>query len=77
MRYNRSIKELEELIEKEFSIKEIKEINNGFQIKTSNGGVINWYKRTGTILLQGKKVEKDLINSYLFSCFGNSSRIYS
>ena len=67
MKYNGQLEGLELIIASEFLIEETKELKNGFQIRTDEGGVINWYPNTGTLLFQGKKEAKDQILSYLNS----------
>ena len=44
-----------------FDISETKEHEHGHQLKTSEGAIVTWYPSTGKILLQGKKVPKELL----------------
>ena len=36
-----------------------------YQIKTQEGGIVNWYPKTGTVLVQGKEHIRKKINDYL------------
>lgn len=64
MKFKGKLEDLEELLAREFLIEETKDINYGYQIKTDGGGVVNWYPKKGTLLLQGKLEELELIRNY-------------
>lgn len=65
MRFRGKLKNLEFLIATEFRLKETKKINYAHQIKTQEGGIVNWYPKTGTVLVQGKEHIRKKINDYL------------
>ncbi|WP_375649779.1 TIR domain-containing protein [Bartonella sp. MU70NMGDW] len=60
MKYSGTVEELKDIVKTAgYKIIEIKSLSlnssRGYQIKTSEGGVINWYESTGTINVQGKE----------------------
>ncbi|WP_375653599.1 TIR domain-containing protein [Bartonella sp. OD88NMGDW] len=71
MKYSGTLEDLKDIVKTAgYKIIEIKSLSlnssRGYQIKTSEGGVINWYESTGTINVQGKesavkKLEKALV----------------
>ncbi|GAB7261927.1 hypothetical protein [Dickeya ananatis] len=42
-----------------FSVGEVKEQEHGYQIRTNEGAIVNWYTSTGKVQVQGKKPVKD------------------
>ncbi|WP_375655765.1 TIR domain-containing protein [Bartonella sp. MR63HLJHH] len=60
MKYSGTFEDLKDIVKTAgYKIIEIKSLSlnssKGYQIKTSEGGVINWYESTGTINVQGKE----------------------
>ncbi|UNF41999.1 nucleotide-binding protein [Bartonella krasnovii] len=70
MKYSGTFEDLENIVKTAgIKIKESKSLSlnssGGYQIRTSNGGIINWYGSTGTLQIQGKdlaakKLKEDL-----------------
>ncbi|QEE08135.1 hypothetical protein D1093_00340 [Bartonella kosoyi] len=63
MKYRGTFEDLQNIVCKcGYKIKEIKSLSlnssGGYQIKTCDGGIINWYESTGTINFQGKENTK-------------------
>lgn len=58
-------------------IKEIKFLSlnssGGYQIRTSNGGIINWYGSTGTLQIQGKDLAAKKLKEDLTPYLGETS----
>ncbi|WP_273718763.1 MULTISPECIES: TIR domain-containing protein [Bartonella] len=71
MKYRGTFEDLQNIVCKcGYKIKEIKSLSlnssGGYQIKTCDGGIINWYESTGTLSFQGKentkqKLREDLV----------------
>ncbi|WP_375660657.1 TIR domain-containing protein [Bartonella sp. CL71SXKL] len=60
MKYSGTVEDLKDIVKTAgYKIIEVKFLSlnssRGYQIKTSEGGVINWYESTGTINVQGKE----------------------
>ncbi|WP_208438486.1 TIR domain-containing protein [Bartonella grahamii] len=60
MKYSGTVEDLKDIVKTAgYKITEVKFLSlnssRGYQIKTSEGGVINWYESTGTLNVQGKE----------------------
>ncbi|WP_154223576.1 TIR domain-containing protein [Marinicella rhabdoformis] len=42
-----------------FTIKGVKNQEHGYQIRTNEGAIVNWYQTTGKLQIQGKKANKE------------------
>lgn len=56
-----------------FNISEVKDQEHGYQIKTSEGAIVNWYTSTGTLNIQGKRAPKEELMAAWGSYTGTSS----
>ena len=60
MKYKGSLEDLQSIITGcGFTISEVRDQENGHQIRTTEGAIVNWYTSTGTMVIQGKKPLKD------------------
>ncbi len=60
MRFEGAFKELQRLVRDGLKIDgPWKEIDNGAQLRTKSGAILNWYSKTGTVQVQGPKEAKD------------------
>ncbi|WP_375606547.1 MULTISPECIES: TIR domain-containing protein [unclassified Bartonella] len=82
MKYSGTVEDLKNIVKTAgYKIIEVKSLSlnssRGYQIKTSEGGVINWYESTGTINVQGKENIKQKLTEDLAKHLEETSTIPS
>lgn len=58
-----------------FSIEKVSGTENGHQIRTKEGAIVNWYPSTGKVLAQGKKEPKEQFEAAWAAYTGSTSAV--
>ncbi|CAK02386.1 hypothetical protein BT_2388 [Bartonella tribocorum CIP 105476] len=82
VKYSGTFEDLKNIVKTAgYKIKETKSLSlnssGGYQIKTFNGGIINWYENTGTINFQGKENIKQKLREDLAKHIEEKSQTFS
>lgn len=63
MKHEGSLEDLKTIIQGcGFTISNVKDQEHGYQIRTNEGAIVNWYSSKGTLLFQGKSPAKDRLS---------------
>jgi predicted nucleotide-binding protein len=63
MKHEGSLEDLKTIIQGcGFTISDVKDQEHGYQIRTNEGAIVNWYSSKGTLLFQGKSHVKDRLS---------------
>ena len=76
MKHSGTLEELLAIIEQcSFTVSKVKEQQNGYQIRTDEGAIVNWYVSTNTVQIQGKKAVKERLTEMWELHAGNEAHV--